>query len=92
MTGYKELRVAGDEQPDVMELSECIGKAMHYARRAMSIAEAMGGAMGQRYGYGERTYGADIRRGDMGMRDDERQYDEYGNPMGMRRDSRGRFM
>ncbi len=72
-------------------------KALHYLGRAMSIAEEMcGGETGYRNGMGGGMRGN--YRG-IGYRDDERidegeRFDDWGNPIGMRRsrDSRGRFM
>lgn len=85
------------EKHDAMELSDHIEKALHHAGRAMSIAEEMcnGGEMGYRSGMGYRNNGGYRGyHGGIGYRDEEMpEYDDYGNPMGMRRrDSRGRYM
>ncbi len=87
-------------------MKEHIKKSLYHAGRAMSIAEEMceggemgyrnggGGGMGYRFNYGNRSgYRSGYRDG-MGYRDEDMpEYDDYGNPMGMRRrDSRGRYM
>lgn len=78
---------------ETMELSEHLKKGLHHLGQAMSIVEDMCnvGDMGMRSGY---RMGEGYSR--FGMRDDDMpEYDQWGNPMGMRgrsRDSRGRFM
>ncbi len=84
------------ETNKVNDLSDNIENGLYYIGRAMSIAKDLcqSGEMGERNGnrYGNR-YGDRFDYPKMGMREMP-EYDDYGNPMGMRRmrDTRGRFM
>lgn len=76
-------------------LSENLRMGLRYIGKAMQDAEEIcqGDEMGQRGGMGYRGngHGMGMRgsyRGGMGHREEEEEYDEYGNPMGMRRGRR----
>lgn len=88
------------ETDKVSNIAENLEKGIRYIGKAMQVADEIcnGGEMGYRSGsgMGYRNYAnrSGYRTG-MGFREEEQpEYDDFGNPIGMRRmrDSRGRYM